>query len=294
MPRQQLSHTVNIMLTPQFYTLKKENLPIQYAFQAKKIAPSLFDTLLEDSHTYDYFVYKDEDEWVFIAYSQEQIRTFLTSKGIAIENIGKVYFAQQSEKLFDQPIFLGEKNALVNIDKSIVVVPKTALSENVNAGRFSNAYTPNKGVTLEGAYSSLLNKQQTIAIASILSIFAIIFFVEGWQYRDSSDNIKSEVRALMEEYPALQSQYTRQSVSKKYKAIDSKERRKREMIKTLSGMIFKGVKVDTFAMDDKSFQVTFNCKDVKVAMQLKKLAKKVGFSSVKTLTGNAVSIEEKL
>jgi len=31
-----LSQSVNIMLTPQFYTLKKEPLPVKYRYQAKK------------------------------------------------------------------------------------------------------------------------------------------------------------------------------------------------------------------------------------------------------------------
>ena len=42
-----LAHSVNVMLTPQFYTLKKEELPVKYLYQAKRIAPSLFDGLLE-------------------------------------------------------------------------------------------------------------------------------------------------------------------------------------------------------------------------------------------------------
>jgi hypothetical protein len=46
MERVTLVESVNVMLTPQFYTLKKEALPVKYAYQAKKIAPSLFEGLL--------------------------------------------------------------------------------------------------------------------------------------------------------------------------------------------------------------------------------------------------------
>ena len=56
MKEHSLSHSVNIMLTPQFYTLKKEKLPVRYLYQAKKIAPSLFDGLVEDIQKYDYLV----------------------------------------------------------------------------------------------------------------------------------------------------------------------------------------------------------------------------------------------
>ena len=48
-----LTHSVNVMLTPQFYTLKKEALPVKYLYQAKRIAPSLFDGLLEEGRSYE-------------------------------------------------------------------------------------------------------------------------------------------------------------------------------------------------------------------------------------------------
>lgn len=34
-----LDESVNVILTPQFYTVKKEELPIKYLYQAKKIDP---------------------------------------------------------------------------------------------------------------------------------------------------------------------------------------------------------------------------------------------------------------
>ena len=38
-----LSYDVNVMLTPQFYTLKKEPLPVQYAYQAKPAGVAIND-----------------------------------------------------------------------------------------------------------------------------------------------------------------------------------------------------------------------------------------------------------
>mgnify|MGYP001829238495 CR=1 FL=1 len=56
-----LTEAVNVMLPPQFYTLKKEALPLRYAYQAKKIAPSLFDGLLEAGGHYEYMVWKEDE-----------------------------------------------------------------------------------------------------------------------------------------------------------------------------------------------------------------------------------------
>ena len=294
MPEQSLSDTVDIMLTPQFYSLKKEPLPLKYAFQAKKIAPSLFDGLLENTDKYDYMVYREEDTWVFIAYDLEAINHFLVSKGIQPEQVGKIFFAQQALSSFTAPVLIGEKDALSAIDGSVVVIPQVALEEGVETLVLDERFRPKHGVVLQGAFSAFISKKQAIALATLFTLFALIFFVEGWHYSRGSEVTKAEIEALIEEYPALQSQYTRKSIAEKYRTIDKNERKKRDTVKTLGAMIFKGVTVDTFKMDDKGFSVRFKCTDAKVAKHLKELSKKEGFSNVKTLTGNMVQIEGKI
>lgn len=294
MPEQSFSDTVDIMLTPQFYSLKKETLPLKYAFQAKKIAPSLFDGLLENTENYDYMVYREDETWVFIAYDLEAINQFLVSKGIRSEQVGKIFFAQQVLSSFTAPVLLGEKDALAAIDGSVVVIPQVALGEGVEIMTVDERFTPKHGVVLQGTFNSVISKKQAIALAILFTLFALAFFVEGWHYSRGSEVTKAEIEALIEEYPALQSQYTRKSIAEKYRTIDKNERKKRDTVKTLGAMIFKGVTVDTFKMDDKGFSVRFKCTDAKVAKHLKELSKNEGFPNAKTLTGNIVQIEEKL
>jgi len=269
-------------------------LPLKYAFQAKKIAPSLFEGLLEHSAQYDYMVYKEADQWVFIAYDIEEIAVFLQSKGIEPEKVGKLFFAQQALESFANPVLLGEKDALVAIGDVVVNLPQTALQEGVKIQEIDERFTPKSGVTLNSAFHSYLSKKQAISLSTLFSVFALLFFVEGWRAGNSSGEIKAEINRLLEEYPSLQSQYTRKSVAEKYKTINRAERRKRDVIKTLAGMLFKGVKVESFRMDEKHFMIRYHCTDAKVSKRLREIAKKLGFSSVKTLTGNIVQIEEKL
>ena len=294
MEKQSLSHSVNIMLTPQFYTLKKEELPLKYLYQAKNIAPSLFDGFLEDAHKYDYLVYREENEWIFIAYDLEAISDFLISKGIKPEQIGKIFFAQQASSSFTAPVLLGEREALVSLDNTVVVIPKIALDEKSETLVFDNSFTPKTGVTPQGAHSSVLSRKQTIGLAAFFMLFAFMFFVEGWRYSHDSQATQEEMQMLLDEHPSLQSQYTRESIAAKYKTIDQNERKKREIVKTLAGMIFKGVKVGSFSLNEKAFQVEFICSDAKVAKRLIQLAKKSEFNSAKIMTGNVIHIEEKL
>lgn len=287
-----LSHAVNVMLTPQFYTLKKEVLPLNYAYQAKRIAPSLFEGLVEEGREYEYMVWKEEEAWVFLAYDLEMITAFLERKGFALENVSKIFFTQQAVDLFDKPLLLGENEALVSLDDMIVLVPRGALGEDEGHSLvFDNSFTPKKGVMLHDAYGSVLSLKQASTLAAIFTLFAIMFFVEGSRYSDNAQAGEAQMQELLEAYPSLQSKYTRDSIVTKYKTIDTAERKKRETIKMVSEMIFKGVTLTLLELDEKSFSVQFSCKDAQVANRVKALAKKNNLNTSAIAGSNDLKIE---
>ncbi len=286
-----LEHSVNVMLTPQFYTLKKEELPVKYLYHAKRIAPSLFDGLLEAGGTYEYFVFKEDESWMFIAYDAERISSFLLSKGIKLEQVSKLFFAQQSPSSFIDPVFLGTKEALVTLDDTVVVVPQAALREETKSFLFNDRLAPKTGVTLQGAYGSLLSMKQAIAVAAVFTLFAGMFFVEGWRYGNDSQTVKEEMQQLLETYPSLQSKMQRENIAAKYKIIDTKERKKREVVKSLSGMIFKGVTFISFSLNERGFKSQFSCSNAKVAKRLSELAKKEKFNTLMVAGSNDVQIK---
>jgi hypothetical protein len=290
MQRQFLSHDVNVMLTPQYYTLKREELPVKYLYQAKKIAPSLFDGLLEEVGEYDYMVYKEKEKWVFIAYNPGQIRSLLLSKGIKPEQVSKIFFAQQAVDAFASPVLLKEEKALVAIDDTVVVVPQSALNEEIKPVAFIGSFRPKSGVTLQGSSGSLLRMGQAIALACVFLLFAGMFFMEGSRYAKGSLATQEEMQGLLEAYPSLQSKIQRENIAEKYTMIDTAQRKKREIIKSLSGLIFKGVTLSALLVNEKGFKATFSCSDKKVLKRLEELAKKENLTKLKA-TGNSVMIE---
>ncbi len=286
-----LTEAVNVMLPPQFYTIKKELLPLRYAYQAKKIAPSLFEGLL-GAGEYEYMVWKEDESWVFLAYDLEKITAFLESKGFALEHISKLFFAQQSVDLFDKPLLLGENDALVSLDHTVVVVPRGALAdEHTSLLAFDNSFMPKKGIVLSGAYGSVLSLKQASMLAAIFVLFALMFFIEGSRYSDDAQAGEAKMQELLSAYPTLQSTYTRESIMSKYKAIDTTERKKREIVKMASGMIFKGVTLSSLEIDAKRYKIHFTCKDAQVAKRLKQLAAKNNLKTSTVSGSNDLKIE---
>ncbi|MDQ7047111.1 MAG: hypothetical protein Q9M39_05645 [Sulfurovum sp.] len=292
MDKVRVSSDVNVMLTPQFYTLKKQPLPVRYAYEAKRIAPSLFEGLLEEGKSYDYMVWKEEEDWVFLAYNLEMIAAFLKDKGFVLEHISKLFFAQQSADFFVSPLFLGSNEALLSFDDVIVVVPRVALGEDIGDSLvFDTRFTPKKGITLQDAYGSILTLSQTVMLSSIFGLMAIIFFIEGSRYSGNSKAIQVEMDEIVENYPSLSSKYTRESIVSKYKTLDRTERKKRETIKTLAGMIFKGVTLTSFEMNDEKFSAHFSSKDAEVFKKVKALAKKNNFKMLSAAKEHDLKIE---
>lgn len=282
MERVNLTKSVDIMLTPEFYTLKREELPVKYSYQAKKIAPSLFDGLLEDGREYEYAVFKEEDHWIFIAYDMERILAFLESKGIGISKIGKIYFAQQSIDEFVRPLPIGETKTLDVLNNTVVVIPRISGASNEAISstlKFDNSFTPSSGgVAAKGSSSNLVTQKQALMLATIFILFSGIFIVEGMRYSNSNGNNK-ELAALYEEYPSLESTYTRQGIIDKYRDIDKIERKKRDIIRTLSRMIFKDTTLTKVEVNKQHFKAEYLCRTSEATNHVKDLAKKALFST---------------
>ena len=62
-------------------------------------------------------------------------------------------------------------------------------------------------------------------------------------------------------------------------------------MKSLAGLIFKGVTLTSFSLKEKSYKVHFSCSDAKVAKRLKELAKKEKFNTSKVAGSDDLLIE---
>lgn len=285
---------INLMLTPQFYTMKREEVPVKYAYQAKKIASSLFEGLIEDIESHKYFVVKEKEAWLFVAYDENKIKIFLESKNIDTQNIAKLYFCEQSVEQFNAPVLIGETEALVNLSGKVTIVPQVVLSPEERVIQVTNAFTPKNGVNLEGRGASFISTNEAYTFAVIFTLFAVLYFIEGSRYGGNKEAQKEEIKLLLEDNPSLQSTYKRESIANKYRVIDIKERKKRDVMKSLSKMIFKGSTLTRLMIDETKFKAAFSCSSATIATKVKELAKKAKLNTTKDAKSQMIIVEGKL
>ena len=259
--------TVDIMLSPSLYTLTKEPLEIKYKRQAKALAPSVLDELLDEGE-YSYDVFKDVDGvWVFIAYDKSKIIKLLDEF-----DVNRVYFAQQSFELFKHPISLNSNQALGLVDNIVTTIPKIAFGEGQRFLSFDNSFTPNSGgFKLSKSSNDFIDIKSSIILSIIFMLFAISFGVEGYGYSSTISN--QSINELLEDYPSLQSKYSRDSILAKYNKIDKIERKKREFLKSISSIVKYGAKLQTLIITDKAMIVTMSIKDKSIYSDLAKSIK---------------------
>jgi hypothetical protein len=282
------SSSIDIVVTPQFYTLKRETIPVKYAYQAKRIAPSLFEGLIDGDEKKDYFVYREGEEWVFIAYNTAEILAFLKEKGVV--QIGRVFFAQQLASQLEGALRLGDKEALVNIGGTITVVPVAGLDE-VPFVPLTRRLLPHKGIRFSGGGGGgfLLEDMQAYLLAALFVLFGILWFIEGAGYGKVKDTLQAERDAYYTKYPMMQSRYTRENILQKYRKIDREERKKRDLVAKIAGVLSKKVTLVSFSMDKKQYRATLHVSDRTLLKSVKQRLNQSGLKTIK-VTGKEITI----
>jgi len=269
-----LKNSVDIILTPQFYTFLREDLDLRFAYQAKQIAPSLFDDYIDTSLEYQYHVYKCDNFWCFFAYNIEEIEHFLESVGIEKHRVSKIYFAQQLEAELHDPILLDDKNALQSIDGTVTLIPKRFMAEDISYATLQTDKLKLKGgVGMGESLNSFVSLKETIILGSLLFILGTTFMVEGNRIKGSIANEDAQLDAMIGENPKYGSSMLRQSILDKYQPVNTIERAKRQAMKDISKLLSSKSQLKTLTIDKERVTANISTQNKTISKQVKEHAK---------------------
>ena len=269
-----LKNSVDIILTPQFYTFLREDLDLRFAYQAKQIAPSLFDDYIDTSLEYQYHVYKCDNFWCFFAYNIEEIEHFLESVGIEKHRVSKIYFAQQLEAKLHDPILLDDKNALQSVDGTVTLIPKRFMAEDISYATLQTDKLKLKGgVGMGESLNSFVSLKETIILGSLLFILGTTFMVEGNRIKGSIANEDAQLDAMIGENPKYGSSMLRQSILDKYQPVNTIERAKRQAMKDISKLLSSKSQLKTLTIDKERVTANISTQNKTISKQVKEHAK---------------------
>jgi len=275
----------DLMLTPQFYVIKREALPLKYAFQAKKLAPSILEDLTGEG-TFSYEAFQEGDTWVFIAYDLPALATFLETKNSSIDRVRHLYFAEQGREKFTSPVTLDEREALTQVNNTVTVVPKSLLQNTASFSPFDETFRPPKHYDIKRSYNSFLDTRLAMALAIPLALLGLTYIAEGYRYHAAVATAEQQLNTLLEANPSLQGAYARKAILKKYTAVNALQRRIRDRIKDVGHLTGNDIKINALSVDTKGYRVTLTVpKKPKTVATLKKLAASGGLEHLKIAEG---------
>lgn len=277
-----------VILTPQLYNYKHESLKLRFAFQAKKIAPSLFVGLLDDEHEHDYSVHRADSGWHFFAYDPKAIRSMLQEKGIPINRVKKILFAQQLADKFSDGIEVGSGWQLKTIGDQVTFMPIDETDPPKGDLGTLLKRLPSGSIRLVDTKSTLLPRKGALLVAALFIIGALLYLIEALSY---SRSLK-EVSAPTVDDPKLKSAYVRKNILQKLQKLEESERPKRETIMKLSNLTIKGVELLSLELNSGKIVASFVAKQDDAKQKWLQLATSLGFKP--TINGNEMKVEVSL
>lgn len=288
-----LNHSVEIVLTPQFYTFIREELDVKFTYQAKQIAESLFDDYLDGSIEHQYHVNKCEDRWCFFAYNIEEIDHFLKSVGIEKHRVSKIYFAQDLSKELVEPIQLDNQSALQTVNGIVTLIPQRFMGENVEYQQLNlSAVKLNSGITMGASLNSFISLKEALPLSLLFIILGSVFMVEGYRTQASISNEKSRVSELLSQYPKYSNSGIRANILETYKPINRQERNKRESLKEISRFLSKKSQLTQLKIVKDTIEADIEVANEKINKQVSRNAKAKNFKVINN--GLNMKVEKKI
>ncbi len=288
-----LEHSVEIILTPEFYTFIREELDIKFAYQAKQIAESLFDDYLKSNEEYQYHAKKTDGAWYFYAYNIEEIETFLENIGLEKHRISRIYFAQELKNELHEPILLSNKTILQTIEETVTVIPSQLMDSDVEFKVLNLSQVKlNSGVSMGASYNSLISIKETILLSAIFFTLGTIFILEGNRIKTSISEDQEKVISLINDNPSYDSSMLRENILQKYQPIDKSERNKRQAIKDLSKLLSAKSELTSLSIEKSKIIANIKTSDPSIAKQVTQSAKAKNFKS--SISTENVKVEKNL
>jgi hypothetical protein len=280
MPTVEGSDRIDLLLTPQFYFMKCETIPLRFAFQARKIAPSVLEELTQGNHgNFRHEVLRTEEGWCYFAYEPRQLEEFLREKGVNRSRIGRLYFAQQLEPfLREKPLPLPPtEQKLLSIDGTVTVIPEKFLEER-EMSALRREMLSGRGFPFPGeGKSSRIGRKATFWLTLLFSIFGLSWIAEGIHYRQQIGSFHEQLGQAVGEESLLASRITRESIFKKYDAIDRRQRKIRETVRKIGSLVGKESKLERLKVTPKGYEAELDVKQNKIE-EVRQAASSLGLS----------------
>ena len=225
-----LNRPSDLLLSPAFYWVAKERLPVTKLREAKKLFPSVTEGLLPEGR-YRFIGMQDPEDphfYTIIAYDEKKIAEKLKELGIQKENVKRIYFIQSFARCIEKPIAVDEKNAIDQANGIVFSTPRH-LVEQIDT--FETFLECAENLDVKPVHISLdvldrrflsIDSGQALKISATITFLAILFMAEGGYYWWTDRQLLRQNAEIAEKYRIPATGYQRKAVMRKL--LDRRDR----------------------------------------------------------------------
>jgi hypothetical protein len=278
-PRVKKSKTVNIILSPSLYWVKKLLLPVQKTSEVKKLLKSIFEETLPEGH-YSYSVYQDGDHFFAFAYDDKLIIDLLEQKGIKVSNVAGVYFAQKELSFIETATKISDTQSILLKGDILILLPNAWVAEDGNFN-IDNIKLSDHRITLS-RYGNIIDTQGFHNIVIIL-VISILLYAGEWVIINSKiSEYSTKKEALFKKAKLKSTMFQNKAMLKKYTKIHTKQISVRDLMSIiLSTKLKPSESLTKLIYKDKKLTAYYNAMSKQTINTIKQelRTKKIRFKS---------------
>ena len=193
----------SLILSPQFYWVKRVKLPVKSEFRAKKLAASVYEGTLpkDDKYFYDVKYEKDRGTFIVIAYSKKYIYEEIRKKIAPTAKIRGIYFAQYELGELKTCIAIDEEISLGNVDGLLIQVPSKCVDSEENVRKYlPKVRLSNRRVKIDSLEDKEEDKNSLIFYIVLIGLFLISQMTIYFAYKSKLNKYDSKKASLISRY----------------------------------------------------------------------------------------------
>ncbi|MCH9812316.1 MAG: hypothetical protein K0U47_00025 [Epsilonproteobacteria bacterium] len=229
----------DVILSPEFYWVKKVALPVKKISAAKKLAASVYEGSLPAGE-YTYEVSKLGDEFVIIAFDKERVSTVLKEKFTQGAKISGVYFAQNEFSELSECCGVDEDNSLVNLNGLLMQIPRKCTESKKEIGDYlKDKKLSTHKITL-GAFESSVISSKTVSFLAAGVLFLLVSNVIDWvNYQRAVSMLEDQRAEITSEYGLPQTSMQLKSIKKGLIKTYTTQKKIRDEVFSLQSIVLK-------------------------------------------------------
>lgn len=251
----------SIILSPQFYWVKRVELPVTSEYKAKKLAPSVFEgSLPHDRFEYSAKFEKDRGTFILIAFNKEDIYAEIKKKFFSSAKISGIYFAQYELGNLDTCIAIDDVISLGNVDGLLIQVPSRCVQSDDNIKKYlPKVKLSSKKINYENITTNSADINLFLPYFVMFSLLILSQLFSYFAYSSDLDYFDTQKSSITRKYNLPATSFQLDSIKKSLTKTYKEQKEIRALMQTVDKLQLKG--------EEKIFSLSFKTSESKIQIK---------------------------